>query len=454
MPTQSATRHRLSHRSLAPLLTVALTTVALWGAATAQAVLHDNGPMVTHPGEGPDGTDHSALQTALGLNTFGSNASLVSGYRLADEFVVPAGGWQLDTIELFAYQTGSSTGSTITEISFNIWDDSPAAPGSVVYDRSVLEAPAATGFSGIYRVREDAPDTSRPIMSVTANAPEMYLPAGTYWLDFAFTGSLVSGPWAPPVTVLDEVPAGNGLQFEAGGGTWNAVGDSATGAQFDYPFVLRGVAASLELQAGATQPTGGTVARGAQGVPALAFSASTVVAPGVNLTSLSVATLAADGSSPVASNPVAAVSLYLDADGDGVADDPASPLATSAVAADGTATLAVSGAEVQAGADTGFVLAFDLGDSLAAATVEVAFAGLALLLPGLWLARRGRKFALAAALVGTMLVIAACGGPAPVEVEFRASVTAGSGAVATGTFAGEDVPVSGGAVGPVISARY
>ena len=36
-----------------------------------QAVLYDNGPLATHPGGGFGGADASALQTALGMGTFG-----------------------------------------------------------------------------------------------------------------------------------------------------------------------------------------------------------------------------------------------------------------------------------------------------------------------------------------------------------------------------------------------
>ena len=61
------------------------------------------------------------------------------------------------------------------------------------------------------------------------------LPPGTYWLDWTVDGtSLLSGPWAPSVTVLGSTGSGNALQWT---GAWAAVTD--IGPQ-DFPFVVEG----------------------------------------------------------------------------------------------------------------------------------------------------------------------------------------------------------------------
>ena len=82
-----------------------------------EPVLYDNGPLVTHPGGGAGGADASALQTTLGMNTLGAGHQFLLGYRLADDFTVtdPCG-WDVQTITFFAYQTGSTTTSTINAL--------------------------------------------------------------------------------------------------------------------------------------------------------------------------------------------------------------------------------------------------------------------------------------------------------------------------------------------------
>src|SRR5512143_645082 len=52
-------------------------------------VLYNNGPIVTHPGGGAGGADASALQTALGMGTYGFGHAVSSGFRVADDFTVP-----------------------------------------------------------------------------------------------------------------------------------------------------------------------------------------------------------------------------------------------------------------------------------------------------------------------------------------------------------------------------
>ncbi|MBN8728050.1 MAG: hypothetical protein J0H15_10170, partial [Xanthomonadales bacterium] len=77
--------------------------------AVPMASLYDNGPLVTNAGAGAGGKDASALQTSVGNSAYGSNVSASAGFRAADDFVVPAGGWTVDTMTFFTYQTGSTT---------------------------------------------------------------------------------------------------------------------------------------------------------------------------------------------------------------------------------------------------------------------------------------------------------------------------------------------------------
>ncbi|MCB9134574.1 MAG: proprotein convertase P-domain-containing protein [Anaerolineales bacterium] len=229
-------------------------------------VLYDNGPLVTNPGAGAGGADVSALQTALGMTLYGFGHAQTSGFRVADDFTVPAGGWTLDQVIFYAYQTGSSTTSTMTGVNLRIWDGPPNAGGNIIWGDTTTNIMSSTTWSNIYRTLDTGlTDTNRPIMADTGELGGLYLPAGTYWLDWQTSGTLASGPWAPPVSVLGSTGTGNALQFDATTLTWNAVTD--IGPQ-DFPFVLIGTAqpavcATLgDIPWVSVSPTSGTTAGG------------------------------------------------------------------------------------------------------------------------------------------------------------------------------------------------
>ena len=172
---------------------------------TPEAVLWDNGPLVTNPGGGAGGADASALQTALGLSTYGFGHAVSSGFRVADDFTVPAGGWLVSDITFFAYQTGSTTTSTINNVNLRIWDGPPGQGGSnVVFGDTATNRLASSAWSNIYRVLDTGLlDTARPVMADVATV-NTFLPAGTYWVDWQTGGTLASGPWAPPVSIVGQ----------------------------------------------------------------------------------------------------------------------------------------------------------------------------------------------------------------------------------------------------------
>ncbi|GAB4580555.1 MAG: hypothetical protein Fur0022_32970 [Anaerolineales bacterium] len=203
-------------------------------------VLYDNGPLVTHPGGGSGGADASAVQTALGMSVYGFGHSTTTGFRVADDFTVPAGGWTLNQVLFYAYQTGSSTTSTITTVNLRIWDGPPNAGGNVIWGDTTTNVMSATTWSNIYRVLDtDLLNVQRPVMVNTVEVGGLFLPAGTYWLDWQTGGTLASGPWAPPVTILGSTGTGNALQFD--GAAWNPLVDTGAGTPQDLPFQLIGI---------------------------------------------------------------------------------------------------------------------------------------------------------------------------------------------------------------------
>ncbi len=209
-------------------------------------LLYDNGPLVTQPGGGSGGADLSELQVDLGMNTLGAGHQFALGYSVADDFDVPTGGWQIDTITFFAYQTGSTTTSTITGVYVQIWDGPPDAGGSIVWGDLSTNLLASSLWSNIYRASNADPTASnRPIMANVATIGTTLAP-GTYWVEWATDGSLSSGPWAPPISILGQIITGNAKQNL--NGAWQELLDSGTATAQGLPFIIDGEMVPVELQ--------------------------------------------------------------------------------------------------------------------------------------------------------------------------------------------------------------
>jgi hypothetical protein len=164
-------------------------------------LLHDNGPIVTHPGAGAGGADVSMSDPVN--NTAGSNARLITPdpwFRIKDDFTVPAGGWTVGHIVTHAYRTGGVPDWTSANL--NIRSGAPDGP--------VVATATTTNWSwtGVYRTFNGVlNDTNRPVYAIAFDLGSLNLAAGTYWIDWQVVGP-TSG-WAPYVTLPDAVPGGN-----------------------------------------------------------------------------------------------------------------------------------------------------------------------------------------------------------------------------------------------------
>jgi hypothetical protein len=232
--------------------------------AYPDAVLYDNGPLVTNPGGGAGGADVSALQTGIGMDTYGFGYQQSAGNRVADDFTITGGGWFIETITFFGYQTGSSTTSTFTAMNLRIWDGPPDNPASmVVFGDTTTNVMTSSVFSNIYRTLDTSlTATDRPIMANTVTV-NTFLPTGTYWLDWQANGTLASGPWAPPITILGQTTTGNALQWT---GSWAAAVDGGLFTPQGFPFVIEGssdCSNPSDVPWLSAAPTGGTTAAGA-----------------------------------------------------------------------------------------------------------------------------------------------------------------------------------------------
>lgn len=206
-------------------------------------VLYNNGGITTHTGTGYGGANISMVQNnTFGLSTLGFGHQHSYGYKIADDFTVPAGpGWNITGVSFYAYMTGSGTISPFTAVYFEIWDGDPMEPTSnAIFGDFVTNRLTTTGFSNIYRLMEsdDLLKNNRAIMTNYC-AFNLALGPGTYWIVWNTDGACeCSGPWIPPVTVFNVNQAGNALQYTTG---WGGAYDMGTMTQQAMPFVLYGL---------------------------------------------------------------------------------------------------------------------------------------------------------------------------------------------------------------------
>ena len=212
---------------------------ALAAAPAAQAqTLYDQANIVTHPGGGFAGANTSA--TSPGGN-FGYSANPTI-WRLADNFSITGPAWTLSSFRFFAYQTNSPSDltSTITGASWQIWSGRPGDVGSSVVAGNIgVNAMTFTGFSGTYRTTPtDLLNQQRPVMIVDVNAGGVTLGAGNYWLEWAISGSLASGPFVPSNTFPTAITPDNARQFDVTNGTWDTLTEGSNGVEL--PFIVQG----------------------------------------------------------------------------------------------------------------------------------------------------------------------------------------------------------------------
>lgn len=209
--------------------------VAGYNSDDPRAILFPYGELVNFPGQGQGGADVSAITSPGTLYGFGCQANLFNW--MGDDFVIPAGEtWKIDSIKFFSYQTGSTLTSTITGCQLAIYSGTLA--GALVAGDTVANRLRATYFSNIYRTTGTPPyntQTTRPIMAVVDTLSAI-LSAGTYWIQTGFRGTLASGPWAPPRTILNTPVTGNAQQKLSG--VWAAALDGTN--QQGLPFIIYG----------------------------------------------------------------------------------------------------------------------------------------------------------------------------------------------------------------------
>jgi hypothetical protein len=173
-------------------------------------------------------------------STYGPGCQQTSSNWVADSFTLDAA-TTIDQIQVYGYQTGSTTTSTFTGLYVQIYNGNPMNGGSVVWGDANTNIMTATAFTNCYRGSDgDATGTTRPIMSITAGGLNIELGAGTYYLAYQLTGTGSSGPWGQPHAEPGIGNTGNGVQYLGSSSAWQALTDTGAGTSYGCAMTLHG----------------------------------------------------------------------------------------------------------------------------------------------------------------------------------------------------------------------
>lgn len=183
------------------------------------SVLVDQSQFVTEPGAF-NGYDISRLHPEH--VQYGPGINFAYGYMLADDFTLEQAS-RIEEIEVYGYQSYSTTNSTFTGLYIQIYNGNPMQDGQVVWGDLTTNRMTSTAWTECYRCGHSGSNPTndeRPIMSVKASDLGIELEAGTYFLAWGLTGdSELYGPYGIPVTIAGQAATGDALQYD-GAGWW------------------------------------------------------------------------------------------------------------------------------------------------------------------------------------------------------------------------------------------
>jgi hypothetical protein len=179
---------------------------------TREWVIFDNGPLITHPGAGPGGSDYSSLKPGQG--NLGGGFEHSANWWAADDFTLsePA---EISKMEFYGFQPFGSPTNLFSAVYVKIYTASPDQGGTPIFGDQTTNRLISSSFTGIYRTDSPtAPTYQMPIMKIVADVP-LELAAGTYWVCVSAKGT-TTGQYAftPPVVIWEGTPVNpNGLVY-------------------------------------------------------------------------------------------------------------------------------------------------------------------------------------------------------------------------------------------------
>jgi hypothetical protein len=194
----------MKSHSLAAVLCCIVGSLLASGASADQ--IYSNGPYVTHPGGHDSGADLSIAQdvTYPGYTALGFAAG--PAYRIADDFSITLDHiFIIDSITLFAYQTGSGD-APFTDARVSIWLGPPEGTGSTkVFDgtaSNVLAESVPDAYRAAQSMTSPSSNTERRVKRLTIPVPGIVLQSDQYWVDWQLTGPMAGESFTPPVSIL------------------------------------------------------------------------------------------------------------------------------------------------------------------------------------------------------------------------------------------------------------
>jgi len=205
-------------------------------------------------GNGFGGADTSSFLAPV--NTFGIGTN-VTAVQSADDFIVPASGWNVDGFTVYGYSTSTypnpPSASPFPAITATVYSGTPGAGGTVVATSTNLTSSA---WTGIYRTSSTTlTNAQRPVFSATVSFPTLSLAQGTYWIAYSLTGAApgaAGSVFSPQVTTSTQgTPVGNTRQFTISTGTWADVAEGGSGQNVALPFLVSGTVPTVVPEANA-----------------------------------------------------------------------------------------------------------------------------------------------------------------------------------------------------------
>ena len=204
-----------------------------------RSILVDQAQYVTDPGA-INGADASNLQGAQSI--FGPGVQHSNGNTVGDDFTLTADA-VITSIEVYGYQTGSTTTSTFNALYAAIYDGHPANGGQIIWGSLDNNIMTSTAWTNCYRT-SNLSGTTRPVMSITAENLNIPLTAGTYYLVWNLGGTGSSGPWGQPVAIAGQTVTGDAIQYTSSNG-WQNLTDSGSGDPYGMAFRLEGTSSGV-----------------------------------------------------------------------------------------------------------------------------------------------------------------------------------------------------------------
>ncbi|MGA1346126.1 MAG: BACON domain-containing protein, partial [Ilumatobacteraceae bacterium] len=237
-----------------------ITSGGSGSAGGSAGVLWDNGPVITHPGAGFGGADASAIsadQVELGLR-FNVASLSPTDFHLADDFVVPAGGWNVSSLQFIAFQQYAESASAWAALFVRIWDGPPGDGGTVIWGDMTTNVLSSVTILGAYRVRPySLGENSYPMARLEAGNLDLNLPPGTYWVECAAKPTDHPSTWVPQVSLPSGTIHGNARQYSSLTGIWSTPLDARSARPYQLPFIVEGISAGGTIEYAALPNPGG-----------------------------------------------------------------------------------------------------------------------------------------------------------------------------------------------------